>query len=298
LLSHFGSGNTTSRCFCHQRNQVTAMALFTEKQFRRAEANCSIGLPSAQPGLQALVVAVDEMINANLLEIVEDHLLCLNEKTRRLLSYYGAVGCCLADQEWAERSYDATHVIYASVWEYWKGEGHWSRFPGCASITNWNSAGNIIEALLGVAWIHIHHRQGQDLDAIQVSDFQQEQAWGFVRAWGAKCAACAPILEHAIIGMNKVWEACPWIQTSKADYNCELVQTHLEALRLGFPSGVPFYVRGLPVFPCCLHKLFYRDDALLQGLEDELQLCCKGVNMCCRGVKMSCRCAACALPYD
>ena len=92
------------------------------------------------------------------------------------VSNYGVVGGCLAGHQWRTRSYDATNVIYASVWEFWKGEEHWAKFPTCRCITHWNAAGNIIEALLGAAWIHPHYQQGQDLDALQLSDAHKDSA--------------------------------------------------------------------------------------------------------------------------
>ena len=105
------------------------MAFLTEPALRNARESCSLAYPASQPGLQDLVVAVDEMVNIKLMAFVEDHLLGLDERVRRLLSHYGAVGGCLAGHQWRTRSYDATNVIYASVWEYWKGEEHWAKFP-------------------------------------------------------------------------------------------------------------------------------------------------------------------------
>ena len=247
------------------------MAFPMESQIIKATMECSCAYPAARPGLQDLLVAVNEIVDTNLMALVENELLCLSVKARRLLSHYGAVGGCSAGHNWVDKSYDATNVIYAAVWEYWKGAEHWSQFPSCQKITHWNTAGNIVEALLGVAWIHLHHPQGQDLDAIEVSDAEKEEAWGFVRAWGSQCAVHAPVLEHGIIGMLKVYEACPCIQTCKAAYNNELMQAHLEALRLGFPSGLPFYVRRLPVFPLAIHPQMYPEDIRCE-LEQELKL--------------------------
>ena len=246
------------------------MAFITEFDSMTATADCARARPCAQPGLHALVAGVNVMVKDHVMTFVEVYLLSLGEKSRRLLSHYGAVNGCFAGHEWREMSYDANNLIYASVWEYWKGEEHYLGCPTCRNITNCKSAGNILEALLGAAWLHLHHPSAQALDAIYVTDAHQEEARAFVRTWGSLCAFIAPVLEHAIIGMQEIWKACPWIQTTKHAYNRELMQTHLEALRLGFPSGFPFYIRKLPVYPVELHRLKYPEDEL-RGLHNELQ---------------------------
>lgn len=38
----------------------------------------------------------------------------------------------------------------------------------------WWDAGNIVEAVLGVAWIHTHHHAAGNLDALVVSDAHQD----------------------------------------------------------------------------------------------------------------------------
>ena len=97
----------------------------------------------------------------------------------------------------------------------------------------------------------------------------EEKALQFVRDWGSQCVACAATLELAIIGMLRVWEACPWIQTSRANYNPDLMHTHLEALRLGFSPGHPFHHRSVPVFPLALHGEVYPEE-MQEDLKDEL----------------------------
>ena len=75
--------------------------------------------------------------------------------------------------------------------------------------------------------------------------------------------------------MESVWNACPWIQTTKWAYDRQLMQYHVEALRLGFMSGNPFFRRKVPVFPVIsFHK--YPDDIRLE-LEEELDLQILGV---------------------
>ena len=111
------------------------------KRLRLDTMSCSDAFQTAQTGLQALAHAIDRMVQGQLRAFVENNLLDLPEVVRRLLSHYGAVGGCSAGHQWKEKSHDGTNVIYSSVWEYWKGEEHYSKFWKCRSITNWNTAG-------------------------------------------------------------------------------------------------------------------------------------------------------------
>ena len=112
-----------------------------------------IAYPAAQRGLQYLFTAVGDMVDLKIMQFVETNLLQLPERVRRLFSHFGAVRGLDAGYLWAHYSHDATNVVYASVWELWKLEEVSGRFPICRSITNVNTAGNVVEALLGIAWI-------------------------------------------------------------------------------------------------------------------------------------------------
>ena len=116
--------------------------------------------PAAQRGLQDLERAVARLVDQKTMQFVETHLLQLHETVRRLFSHFGAVRALAAGHLWPQLSYDATNVVYASVWELWKLEERSKRFPHCRSITNPKSAGNIVEALLGIAWICRHEPKG------------------------------------------------------------------------------------------------------------------------------------------
>ena len=100
---------------------------------------------------------------------------------------------------------------------------------------------------MGLAWIRQHHCG--DLDAIEAPRACKDNVALFAREWGLAMGAWVPFLEDAIQGVEQVWHACPWIQTVKKRYNSELVFQNLEALRLGYPSGRPFHILGIPVFP-------------------------------------------------
>ena len=92
------------------------------------------------------------------------------EAVRRLLSHYGAVGGLVAGHQREHKSYDATNVPYATVWEYWKLEEVYKEFLRCRGITNVNTAGNIMEALLGIAWIFAWEKE--------ILPFKNKITWG------------------------------------------------------------------------------------------------------------------------
>ena len=232
-----------------------------------AKEYCRNAYPAAKQGLVDLKLATSVMTLGGLMNFMEHHVVCLPERVRRLLSHYGAVSGLSAGHNWMHQSHDAMNIIYSTVWERWKGEEQWEQFHMCRSITNWNTAGNLVELLMGVGFIHCHHPEGQRLDALWVTEPQHEQAQDFVCHCGSTIAQWVPIVERAIKGMERVWSACPWIQTTNWAYDRQLMQCHVEALRLGFMSGKPFFHRG--VFPVISFHT-YPDDIRVE-LEDELQ---------------------------
>ena len=137
--------------------------------------------PAAQRGLQDLERAVARLVDQKTMQFVETHLLQLHERVRRLFSHFGAVRALAAGHLWPQLSYDATNVVYASVWELWKLEERSERFPYCRSITNVKSAGNIVEALLGIAWICRHEPQGSFMCQCQwiLKDKSQQDSAGY-----------------------------------------------------------------------------------------------------------------------
>ena len=253
--------HTSQPAYSYKSSQMVAAAGATS-----TFCSCSLAYPAAQQGLQELELAVDKMVTGNLMGIVEHNLLSLLERERRLLSHYGAVRGLAAGGMWQTNSYDATNCIYGSVWEYWKMDTNSQKFPNCHSITNSNTAGNLLEAIMGIAWIHQHHCG--DMDALSVSRACEDNVARFVDEWGLAMHNWVPVLENAIRGVEKVWHACPWIQTTRRNYDSVLAFTHLEALRLGYPSGRPFHIFGIPVLPSLD---FYSKAPFWRYLEGDLE---------------------------
>lgn len=229
--------------------------------------SCQNAHSKAQPGLHVLYNAVSQLVHHSFMTVVEDHFMKLPEIARRLISHYGAKGACAAGNNWKIDSYDATNVVMAMVWECWKAEENAARFPLCRSVSNCNNAGNCMEAMLGAAFLFLHHQKC--LNAIKTSPEVQDQAGRFVRDWGKTCANMVPFLESAISGVEMVCEEFPWIHVTKREYKPELMHTHLQALRLGFCSGLPFHQLQIPVFPWDWLKRFqpqYAEMLLEKGL--------------------------------
>ena len=153
---------------------------------------------------------------------VERNLLPLLEVERRLLSHYGAVHGLAAGGMWLTNSHDATNGIYGAVWEYWKMDTDSRKFPYCHSITNSNTAGNLLEAIMGLAWIHQHHCG--DMDALSVSRACEDNVTRFVREWGLAMCAWVPVLEDAIPIPHHImagWCQAGWYQFPQA---CDVCQ--------------------------------------------------------------------------
>ena len=123
-----------------------------------------------------------------------------------------------------------------------------------------------MEALLGVGWLHLHG--GSELMSPKDVHY-----WGlniasaacvFVREHGATVLPWVAVLEDAILGYECIWLQCPWIQCISREYKPELQSAHIEALRLGFPSGVPFHSLGIPVLPDELWNRYLSDEVVNQ----------------------------------
>ena len=192
--------------------------------------------PAAQRGLQDLERAVARLVDQKTMQFVETHLLQLHERVRRLFSHFGAVRALAAGHLWPRRSHDATNVVYASVWELWKLEERSKRFPHCRSITNPKSAGNIVEALLGIAWICRHEPKGsfmcqsqwiledkseQDSAGYHGSFFQVYRSFGAIApnlgAIASKFGAIAPNLgATAVLGSLRCFRAPATVRCFRA----------------------------------------------------------------------------------
>jgi hypothetical protein len=224
-----------------------------DRMIQLAVGNCGGAFPGARNGLVKLEFAISALVSCRALAWVENRLLRLSDKSRRCLAMHGAIYGCKAGLEWKKHSEDFTNAIYAGMWEYWKSEER--KHPYCENITGCNTAGNVVEALMGVAWLHLHgdlvsvdefrtSLLSHDLDAYEVVagdvfSFLKEhehQSVGPV-SW-------ITFVEEAVIGYKEVWKACPWIQCSKSGYVADLQLCHVEALRLGHVSGFPFHMRN------------------------------------------------------
>ena len=121
---------------------------------RSSEAQARVAFRATPQGIRKhmalLIQSIYELAEGRLLEFIDETLLQLREKERRLLAMYGAVHGLSSGSSWQYISYDATNCIYAGVWEMWQMQlppNH--RPPTAQSMTNCNTAGNAMEGTLG-----------------------------------------------------------------------------------------------------------------------------------------------------
>ena len=214
--------------------------------------------------------AIASLMNLQAMDFIEDKIVeGLCREPRKVLSRYGAVGAVAAGHQWHTESFDPTNVIFAMVWEFWLQESHHEKFQSCRNITNCVTAGDILECIMGSAWLWKCHNQevSERMKAFRkcsastscwtyttstgdLSDvLSDHEACKFVTAHGLQCGKIVPFLEEAVNAMLAIWKQCPQIQCTRANYNHKLAQSHLDALELGFVSGTPFYDAGVPVLP-------------------------------------------------
>jgi hypothetical protein len=232
---------------------------------REAKANCEKAFAQARKGLEKLEYAVLSLTKGSFMFYVEKKLLQLSQRARRCLSHYGAQNGLSAGYCWQTKSYDATNVIYAGVWEAWKDAEHFQAYPCCGNITSVNNAGNTMEAVLGVAWLQVYGRgdiASEDGLRRRLADDQMHtfmdvaaEVFNFLRSYGSEPVRWVRTLEVGLEGYNEVWNACPWIQCTTKGYNYVRQRRHIHALQLGFPSGYPFIQLDVDPFPrqywCC-----------------------------------------------
>jgi hypothetical protein len=242
---------------------------------REAKGNCEKAFAPAREGLEKLEYAVLSLTKGRFMDYVETKLLQLSEGARSCLSHYGAQNGLSAGYSWQTKSYDATNVIYAGVWEAWKDVEHFQAYPRCRKVTAVNDAGKTMEAVLGVAWLQVHGRGDlapelrQRLDDDQMHAFSDVAAevFNFVLSDGLEPVRWVLTLERGLKGYNEVWNACPWIRCTTEGYNSVCQRKHIEALHFGFASGTPFIKRGVDP----LSREYWYRYCYAPGVQDQLR---------------------------
>ena len=124
----------------------------------RAVVASARATPATRPHLQQFLATIHVFLDAHLMEYVERTLLSLSERQRRCLASFGAVNG-LSCPNFARSGTDRLNVIYASVWEVWKGEVPTHVGPVAVTVTHACSAGNVIEAMMGAGWLYAYDGQ-------------------------------------------------------------------------------------------------------------------------------------------
>jgi hypothetical protein len=215
---------------------------------REAKGNCEKAFAPAREGLEKLEYAVLSLTKGRFMDYVETKLLQLSEGARSCLSHYGAQNGLSAGYSWQTKSYDATKVIHAGVWEAWKD-----------------------------VWLQVHLRGlRQFLDDDQMHAFMDVAAevFNFVLSDGLEPVRWVLILEGGLKGYNEVWNACPWIRCTTEGYNSVCQRKHIEALHFGFASDTPFITRGVDPLSreywYCYRYALGVQDQLRQEVDDEV----------------------------
>ena len=222
---------------------------------RGAVIDCTFTAPHVRGHMMTLFKCILCFRDARLMEFLEARVLGLSERARRCLASFGAVHGFRSGPEWASSSHDAGNVCYAGVWEAWKAELPHDACWHARRVTNANSAGNILEGVMGAVWIWQHRRPTlQDaasfhlmLEAEKLTYFHDIVTDAFLSAVaqvGSNLVDWVPWLESAVLSYEAIYSLHPGMQCTRKTYDPARQYTHLDAVRLGHPDGWPFIREG------------------------------------------------------
>ena len=110
---------------------------------RGAMIDCTFTAPHVKEHMITLFKCLFCFRDERLMEYLEARVLGLSERARRCLASFGAVHGIRSGRDWASCSHDAGTCDLRECVGGLEGR----------SVTNTNSAGNILEAVMGAAWI-------------------------------------------------------------------------------------------------------------------------------------------------
>ena len=161
------------------------------------------------------------------------------------IASFGAVNGLASGVDWYLHGTDRGDVTYAGVWEAWKSQVPQSLCPTPESVTNANSAGNAIEAVMGVAWLRVHEERLAGvksfscmLHAERLGYFNDAVTSAFLlkaRRAGEALWRWVPVLERAILTYAGICVRAPELHCTRRTYDATLQYARLEAVRFGRP---------------------------------------------------------------
>jgi len=194
--------------------------------------------------------------------LVETKILGLSNRERKCLASFGAVHGLASGHDWASRSVDHGHVIYAGAWEAWKAELPLHAYPMATNIVNVVSAGNVIEAMMGATWLSEHEcSRGASqpatsassgaalldttsfrrlLAAEQLNTYNDVVSDAFlfrVITVGSSLRPWIPWLERAILTYDNIYRLSPQMHCTRKTYDAETQFMKFEAVRLWHLRG-------------------------------------------------------------
>ena len=236
------------------RNSLTAIAA----------QNCENAHPDVKPALEEIELCTLMLVEVKFFEFIDATLYQSPNDVRRLLSHFGAVRGLELAENWREGSHDAGNIIYAGLWSTMMGGADNSL--ACQNLHGYNNAGHMMEAMLGIAWLHgwmsylgpFGYGAALGDTRPRTTEMLKEHISTTMRGWvemtgdtldtainlvitlGCAMYAVTPHLERALGAYAAVYHRCPWIQTTKRNYNYVRQREHVEALRHGYSSAAVF----------------------------------------------------------
>ena len=214
--------------------------------------------------METLQWATDVLCKMGLFETLEVHFFKVPECVRRTLSRFGAIDGVTAGLDWRTKSHDGGNICYAGTWSFMMLSAP-ETLHVCQAVKSLKNAGNTMEALFGIAWLHGWMYDFGELErpkrvelledeikkyrAYGVTDQDLTTAVNLVLEFGCYFYALTPCVESAVKAYTGIYNKIAWIQTTNALYNSETQRQHFEALLQGFGSADVFLNQGLPVFP-------------------------------------------------
>ena len=180
-----------------------------------------------------------------LLPFIDNLFSLLNERSRRFVSSWGAIG-----QQGGLWGTDLGNVVYATAWNHLcQSTGRWF---GVKSVTSLNGSGNIIEMLLGFMYL-IDWLPAQALIGDFFAQCRAHKFTCFVDVWSSTYAFLkdnrdkllvlsgwrASLEMYILAWRNLLFYDCPatfsaWI--TKRSWDCKRILNAAECLRMGWPS--------------------------------------------------------------
>ena len=207
---------------------------------------------------------LDVLVDMKLLPHMEHTVFGAREKTRRLLSHFGAVDGGIRD---------AGNLVYCRVLEIWKLREVPAMIPHISSLTSLKSGGNAIETMLGIAWISknlpnftVFQAEADKMSTWSIDlHLEAPHAWQIILGAREMALLSEEWIFRLIHAYEQLVSICPVLSSCRcsSQYTGDMVQHqmwHYEAIRLKFVDGKHFINCGAMPAPSSQWHLAYREE--------------------------------------